>query len=61
MLTFCVTLNYEIKKRGALFVKLYIHVRVLYVANFLTTQATKKNLQTLMKISVAATSNCTQD
>jgi len=61
MCTLCVILTDEMKQRGALFVKLYIHVRVLYVANFLTTQATQKNLQTLMKISVAATSNCTQD
>jgi hypothetical protein len=61
MFTFCVILIDEMKQRGALLVKLYIHVRILYVAKFLTTQATKKNFQTLMKISVAATSNCTQD
>jgi hypothetical protein len=61
MFTFCVILTDEMKQRGALFVKLHIHARVLYMANFLTAQATKKNLPTLMKISVAATSNCTQD
>jgi hypothetical protein len=61
MCTQCVMLNDKMKQREALFVKLHIHVRVTYVVNFLTTQVTKKNLQTLMKISVAATSNCTQD
>jgi hypothetical protein len=61
MFTFCVILTDEMKQRRALFVKLHIHVRVLYVTNFLTTQTTKENFQTLMKISVAATSNCTQD
>lgn len=62
MFTFCVMLTDETKQRGALFVKLYIHyVYCVCGANLLTTQATKKNLPTLMKISVAATPNCTQD